>query len=252
MSDLPKGKVTFSGAELPQNPSESDNPEGADIQKPESDQIPDQPITRKEVLDLFEKVKTEVKDETLRQTQSLTDKMASRLDKKYQEKLDILNQGWDMLKKTGVEISEEAKANARRQALDDVLAESGTTQTAKPEELSQGGQKPTSQEAVLMDALVGKIEAKYGLQILENDPEAGMIDLSDPVKFLETYEVAAEKKKQRMETPAAARLTSLATGSNPTADAEAIAAELIELQKSPLANKAKRRELAKKLEELQR
>ena len=55
-----------------------------------------------------------------------------------------------------------------------------------------------------------------------------------------------------METPAAARLTSLATGSNPTADEKAIAAELIELQKNPLANKAKRRELAKKLEELQR
>lgn len=248
MSDLQNGKVLFRGNEPPPNDSDAANPEGPAIQDQEQDPNADKPITRKETMDLIE----QVKNETLRQTQSLTDKMASRLDKKYQDKLDILNQGWDMLKKSGVEISEEVKANARRQALDDVLSETGTNQAAKTDALYQGGQKPNSQNAGLVDALVEKIEGKYGLQIFEDDPEAGMIDMSDPIKFLETYEVAAEKKKQRVETPAAARLTSLASGSNPTADAEAIAAELIEMQKNPQVNKEKRKELTKRLEELQK
>ena len=244
MSDNPnEGKVLYS-ENKPLNTPEVANPEGTTSQEPSTEESLESPITRKEAKELESRL--------YRQFQSLTDRMASNFDTRLSEKLSAFNKNLDLMKSTGQDIDESKVAAARQKIMDDTLAESGQSvpNLQNTGELVQQGKKsetPTDG----MESLLSIIDTKFGGPVMQDDPEAAMIKMEDPLTFLKTYEEAAAKKAERLATPAEARLTSMATGSNQSQDAEALAARLLELQANPSANKEERAKLKIKLRELQ-
>jgi len=246
MSDNSKdGKVLYSGETPTPDDSQTANPEGTVTEDQSAEQTESSTITRQEVMDLM--------NQNYRQIQSLTDKMASNFDKALSEKLSNFNQTAELMKQSGVQLSESDLAKARQNILDETLASTGQSSSNPMDagQVNQQGTQSTQPSAgVVMDQMLAKIDEQNGGAVMQGDPEAAMIKMDDPLTFIETYKAAAEAKAKRLETPAAARLSSMATGSNPSRDAEALGAELLELQSKPQTPevRAKRKEIKTLLE----
>lgn len=250
MSDNSKdGKVLYSGNEQLPNTSEADNPEGTASEEQNTEKPQDGPITRNEVMDLLKSQNVE----TYRQIQGLTDKLASNFDVKLSEKLSNLNENIELMKTAGVELGEVDIQKARQKVLDETLTESGqsTSDPNKPDALNQAGKQGESIDVGMMEQMIGKVDQKFGGPVMQEDPEAKLIKMDDPLTFIKTYEAAAEVKAKRLNTPVEARLSSMATGSNPSFDAETLAAKLVELQKDPVKNREERKKINKQLKELE-
>jgi len=241
------GKVLYSGDTPNPNDSQTANPEGTVTADQNTDQSQEGPITRKEVMDLMA--------QNYRQVQSLTDKMASNFDKTLSEKLSNFNQNAELMKQAGVQLSEIDLAKGRQKILDETLAASGGANSNPLDagQVNQQGTQSAQPSTEIMDQMLSKIDQQYGGAVMQEDPESQLIKMDDPLTFLKTYEAAAEAKAKRLQTPAAAKLTSLGTGANPSRDAEALGAQLLELQSQPQTSevKAKRKEIAKQLSELE-
>jgi len=248
MSDNSKdGKVLYPEGTPPPEDSQTANPEGTVTADQDTESNESSTITRKEVMDLM--------SQQFRQMQSLTDKMANNFDKALSEKLSNFNQNAELMKASGVELSDADLAKARQKILDDTLAATGgaTSNPTDAGQVSQQGTQSVQPSAGVMDQMIAKIDKQYGGAVMETDPEAKLIKMDDPLTFIETYKQAAEVKAKRLETPAAARLSSMATGANPSQDVEALGRELRELQGKPRTseNLAKRKELVKQINELE-
>lgn len=241
------GKVLYSGETPTPNDSQTAKPEGSVTAEQNTEQTDSSTITRQEVMDLM--------NQNYRQIQSLTDKMASNFDKALSEKLSNFNQNAELMKASGVQLSEADLAKARQKILDETLATTGGVQSNPMDagQVNQQGTQSTQPSSGVMDQMLAKIDEQYGSAVMQEDPEAQLIKMDDPLTFIETYKAAAEAKAKRLETPAAARLSSMATGANPSRDAEALGAELLELQSKPQTPdvKAKRKEIAKQIAQLE-
>lgn len=215
-----------------------------------ADETASEYLTRQEAERLVESVKEDV----LRQTQSLTDKTASRIDKKLQDELKKINDVISLQRKAGIEITAEQERNMRQAAYDNVFSQLSESETDHPtgaQHQPKGEQDPSLQATIkLMNRLSDDIYKDVGVTLIEGDPETELVDMSSPEAYLKSLRKAAEKKAQRLETPVEARITSLARGSS--ISEESLVAELTELQKNPTANKERRKEIMKKLEELHR
>ena len=97
-----------------------------------------------------------------------------------------------------------------------------------------------------------------GVRVMNNDPEASMIDRTSEAAYIRSCRTAAEAKKKRLETPSEGRLPGL-TGSGQyqsNEDAETLAAELEKIQSGPnpfsSENKKKRKEITARLDALRK
>lgn len=204
-------KVAFTGQEQGQESLQEVSQETTAVESEQSTEP--EYLTRKEAQRLFE----DQKNELLKQTQSLTDKASSRLDKKLRDEIQKVNDVMDLQKKAGISITPEQEQNMRRMAYDNALG-SMTEDTddlqkgvAKPKEVSDPEQV-AKVAAVVMDGLVNDIYREIGVTVLDGDPEVDLVDQSTPSAFLKSIRAAAEKKKQRTETAPEARITSLGKG----------------------------------------
>lgn len=194
--------------------SEQTSQEVAD-QELESQEQP-QYLTREEAQRLL----AEQKDDLLRQTQSLTDKASSRLDKKLRDELKKINEVIDLQKAAGISITPEQETAMRQKVYDNALKQFGeepddSQPTAQPE-VKDGGQQVEDAATAFMDGMVAEIYKRAGVSVMENDPEAQMVDKSDPMTFLTTLQKAVEKKKQRIQTAPEARIPTLGKQGQPT------------------------------------
>ena len=118
----------------------------------------------------------------------------------------------------------------------------------------QGGQINSSEAesraamaAELVTQMGMDVMKEVGVEVLTTDQEATNLDMSSPSAYLKTLREAAEKKKQRLNTPSAGRLAGVPGGSYESENVDVMADELSKLQANPLANREKRKELRERL-----
>lgn len=204
-----------------ENASEPGSQEPAP-QEQESQEQP-QYLTREEVQSLLDAQK----DELLRQTQSLTDKASSRLDKKLRDELKKVDEVIALQKAAGLQITPVQESALRAQVYDKALKELGTEEGSDSAPAAQQGfqddpsQAAQKAAAAVINGMAEEIYKKAGIMVMPDDPEASMVDQSSPVAFLTTLQQAVEKKKQRVQTAPEARITSLGRGQQPNTNLEA-------------------------------
>lgn len=172
-------------------------------------------LTRAEAQRLLDTVKEDV----LRQTQSLTDKTASRIDKKLHDELKKIGDVIKLQRQSGIDITPEQERAMRQTAYDTVFSQLSESEPDHPAEQKTPSvpagedEKAIRAVAAAMNDLTDDIYKEVGVVVDKNDPEVELIDQSSPAEFLKSLRKAAEKKAQRIATPAEARITSLAKGS---------------------------------------
>ena len=198
--------VSFSEEEVSQStPQDVENVE-------QQEETASEYLTRDEAQRLMDSVKEDV----LRQTQSLTDKTASRIDKKLQDELKKINEVITLQRKAGIDITPDQERAMRQTAYDNVFSQLSENDPEHPTGVQPqpAGEKDQVMQAtaMLMNRLTDGVYKDVGTVLMEGDPEVGLIDNSTPEAYLKTLRKAAEKKAQRVSTPAEARITSLAKG----------------------------------------
>lgn len=189
-------------------------PQDAEIVEPEQGTEPKY-LTRKEA----QRLRQEITDEVLRQTQSLTDKAASRIDKKLQDELKKIGDVIKLQRQAGIDITPEQERAMRQTAYDTVFSQLSESEPDHPPAQKTPSVPPGEDDrairavAAAMNELTDDIYKEVGVMVEQNDPEVELIDQSSPSAFLKSLRKAAEKKAQRIATPAEARITSLAKGS---------------------------------------
>ena len=169
------------------------------------------------------------KDDILRQTQSLTDKAASRMDKRLQEELSKVDDVLKIQRESGIEITAQQEKEMRRSVYDKVLKEEanqempGQQTNLTPSQNMSAVSPEAAAQAALLSSLADDIFKEVGITVDTEDPEASLVDQSNPTAFLKTIRAAAEKKKQRVNTPAEARVASLTKGQPSDLEAEYLA-----------------------------
>lgn len=199
--------VSFNGNGESQDVSQP-NPQGQGTE--EQEQETTEYLTRQEAQRLVE----QMKDEVLRQTQSLTDKATSRLDKKLKEQLEIVNDVIELQKKAGITVTPEQERALRQEAYDKAFStlddeERSAVSGTQPQRQDEPGEAEKAQAAIMQN-LTMDVYKEAGVELYPGDPEVELIDYSTPAAFLKSLRAAAGKKKQRIETPAGGRITSLA------------------------------------------
>jgi len=209
-------EVTFNGQETDPNASDQTSQEVSN-----QEQEPSPYLTREEAQRLFE----EQKNEVLKQTQSLTDKASSRLDKKLRDELKKINDVIDLQKKAGIPITPEQERALRQEVYDSTIKQFGeeeepSDKTAQPNIPQDPQQAAQMAAAAVIDSLVKDVYKEAGVTVMEDDPEAELIDRSSPTAFLTSIRQAAEKKKQRIQTAPEARITTLGKGQQSNLEAQ--------------------------------
>ncbi len=211
--------VSFAGEESQENPLPVSQ-EQANVEDEQG--TASEYLTREEAQRLFE----EQKNELLKQTQSLTDKASSRLDKQLRAEIKKVNDVIDLQKKAGISITPEQERTMRQMAYDSALAQAGEETddsdkgTAKPPDMSDPQKVMQAATAAVIDGLVTDIYKESGVTVYENDPELEMIDKSSPMAFLNSVKAAVEKKKQRIQTAPEARIATLGKGQQTNLEAQ--------------------------------
>lgn len=188
---------------------------------PEQEQEQQQPqyLTLKEAQRLLE----EQKDEVLRQTQSLTDKASSRLDKKLRDELKKINDVISLQKEAGIPITPEQENAMRQKVYDKALQQFGEEEeptTTAQEQPVDPRQMAEMAAAAVVSGMANDIYKEAGVTVKDNDPEAEMVDHSSPTAFLNSLRAAVEKKKQRVQTAPEARITTLGKGQSTNLEAQ--------------------------------
>lgn len=218
MSELDK-QVTFSG-DGGQDVSQDVSQEAAGAEQEQSTE--QQYLTRQEAQRLFQ----EQKDEFLRTAQSLTDKASSRLDKKFRDEIKLVNGAIELQKKAGIPITPEQERAMRQMAYDSAIdqvakEEDDPAVTVQKPKLPEDPQQVMQMAgAAVVDGMLQDIYKTAGVTLMDNDPEADLIDKSNPMAFLKSVEAAVEKKKQRVQTAPETRITSLGKGTQTNLEAQ--------------------------------
>ena len=202
MSDESKG-LSFSGEPggLPQTSSGSGEGETQ------------QYLTRKEA----EGMMAQLREESKRHAQSLADKAEDRTNKRIREEMANLKK-----LANAAQLTPEQVAAARAKIFEDAYADEpaslpSSTQATQPAQVEQRNQPAKSEDQVYAERATKRIARKYGIDIDESDPEAqdlqGAADVDD---WIERYEAAVQRKRQRVTTPAAGRMPTM--GGAPSGD----------------------------------
>lgn len=150
-----------------------------------------------------------------REEQSARDKLENRIKNEVQKTLN-------RMQKAGQEITDAVRQTVEQ----DVRSELDQVHVSEATPAQGQAQEPTSKPAPIdsviafVNAEVVEMEKEFGLELKEDDPEAEMVNVSDPPrKFLSAYEKALQAKKARIDasetgTPGAA-LPLMGGGSTP-------------------------------------
>jgi len=143
-------------------------------------------VTRDEVLKLV----GEAEEKAFRRAQGLITKTNTRI----RSEVTKLEQ---QLTKAGVTLDGNQKAALEQQVTDQVLTEENSA-------AGEGQPPSTLTDPSLVDPITKVAQQmmdEAGVVIYDNDPEAKLIDMSDPYKFLKSLPAAIEVKKAREKSP---------------------------------------------------
>jgi len=208
-------------------------------QTPENTQ---QYLTRQEAQTL----RQEILAESAKQSQSLTDKAESRIIKKIQEDINHLNAA-----APGLGLTPEQIKTRRLGIIEEAFntpetsTPASTSQAAQP---AQGSQPATDPNTARFNQIAIEVLQENGLSdITPNDPEfSEIVTTGSERQFMKSIEAAAEKKAARLSTPPEARLPG-GPGKPGAANRDALTNELIELNKHPVQNMPRIREVKEQL-----
>lgn len=151
-------------------------------------------------VDQARRMTEEAVQQAVSKAQSLVDKSGNRLQEKIQAKLKDLESTLKVQAAAGIKITPEQEQALRQQVMVDALAEveepaaqAGQTRETQTQDAQAGQIDPISQAA-------WELMQERGVEILENDPEAKMLDFSTPYKFLLSVEKAVSTKEQRLQS----------------------------------------------------
>lgn len=219
-------------------PFEPDQAEEVAQEAPETPKDDVQYLTRQELEAAIKTARAEFLEAARRQAQSFADQAVSRVDRKFADELNKLETSLDVLKKSGVPISDEQVRAARQELRERVYSE--VPLASQPETPSENGKQAGSPEtanveAVYVQRTMARLNKTLGGELLPTDPEAsGMDNLSDPDDFLAAYETNLRKKVARMRSPASARVASAVQGgASPTSSLQKAVTELNNLLAHP-------------------
>jgi len=184
---------------------------GADAQPDMVDGETPQSITREEVLQL-------INDGIKRQAQSTRDIVASRVNQELERRIE-------QLQAAGISVTQQQAAALQKQIADETRMQSGgdysQAQAAQPEAVNQNSQP---NDPVTVEAY--KIMEKYGVQLMDDDPEIQNIRQDSIYGFLRSVEEAAQAKQARTAKHPAAHTPTMPGGpgkpGNPIADVKDI------------------------------
>lgn len=169
----------------------------------------------------------QVKEDIARQTQSLTDKAASRIDKRVKDGLENLNKVIALQKKAGIELTDEQIRAARMQIYDEAIdSEDDSHLPGLPPRAAQSGQIDGANQAqaavvAFVNKQADKMMKKAGVELDSSDPEASMlVQDKGPDEYLDSLEAALHKKAQRVKTPPEARIPTLGSGAATNLEAQ--------------------------------
>jgi hypothetical protein len=179
-------------------------------------------LTREEV----ERLIAQTKEDIARQTQSLTDKAASRIDKRVKDGLENLNKVIALQKKAGIELTPEQERAARMQVYDEAIGSEDDSLPGLPPRAAQPGPVDGANQAqaavvAFVNKQADKMMKKAGVELDASDPEASMlVQDKGPDEYLDSLEAALQKKAQRVKTPPEARIPTLGSGAATNLEAQ--------------------------------
>lgn len=152
------------------------------------------PLDENRVKEIVKQSTKESMNEYYRLQKQQMDKQEARIKKEVQTQIESL-------KKIGIDVSDDMAKNIETIKRQEIVTESQTDDLSE-----EAGQQPkpdqSTKDPVILAAMreVEALEKSYGFELIESDPEAGMIDHTSPFKFTKSYEKAMEAKKERLES----------------------------------------------------
>lgn len=148
----------------------------------------------------------EAEEKAFRRAQGLIEKTNAGVVKKVQSDLKNLEQSIALQKKAGIEITadqeEKLKQQVFQRAFTEVEESPAPAQTAPAQ--AAPVQQPDNIDPITAEAV--KMMQDAGVWIDDDDPETDVIDQSSIYAYLESVKKAIETKRQRIGTPAPARV----------------------------------------------
>jgi len=152
-------------------------------------------------VDEAKKLTEQAVQEAVSKAQSLVDKSGNRVQAKVQERLQNLEATLKMQTDAGVEITPAQRKALEQQVVLDTFKEAEadpnaqSTQKEPPQAPPGQGEQidPITQAAWTM-------MQERGVDILENDPEFKILDMSSPYKFLLSVDKAISAKETRVQS----------------------------------------------------
>jgi len=165
-----------------------------------------EPITRKELQSLMEQVKKDTEEAVLRKTQSMNDKLGSRLDARIKVALDEANKAIEMSKAAGVELTE-----AQKRAISDAAVREAYTSNSPLPSGEVVESKKDNSVAQMVNAEVEKIMKETGVYL--SPQEALFIIGKDktPLEFIAAFKAECDKRSTK--PPPGNRLPTQVAGS---------------------------------------
>jgi len=144
------------------------------------------------------------------------------------------------LKKSGVELTSDQQSAIETDTRDSIVAEASQAdpgnQADPGQQTQQGDDAKTQSDLVLA---VREMETIAGVELFESDEEfTKLLDQSTPLKFLDSYKVALEAKKESEGRAATTRVPTIGGGPTRTGNPLSNVTDINELYK--LANKKRR------------
>lgn len=151
-------------------------------------------ITEERVLEIAREV---AQDVSTRVTQS----HVSKSENKTKVRLQALEDTLKMITDAGGEVTPEQRQRLQQQIIVDSLTEEEEP-GAPPDkpDLSQG-QGQEGEQIHPINSVAAMIMDERGIDILQDDPEADLLDMSSPTKFILSLDKAITAKEQRLQNP---------------------------------------------------
>lgn len=182
---------------------------------------PSTPVTLGEVQKLMaselSKLTKTLSEENRRRIQASSASAESRIQKQVKAGLENLNATVKRLTEAGVQITPAHIQTMKNDIIEQAFTDEGVTnkQGTAGQNQQQGGvqeyQQQQGQQNIVRD-IAKAVYTEVGITVDADDPEAEMVDWTNPVKFQISLTKAAEKKKARVSTDPSLRTHGGGTG----------------------------------------
>lgn len=152
-----------------------------------------------------------LKEEVIRQAQSMTDKMGSRLDKEIQSALTEATRSIELAKEAGMEFTPQMEQAIRDKAINKAYANLNQQQPSSPQvsgnlaqQQTQQTQEQGNQPSSFVEQEVHRIMAETGVYISPDEANRLIIPEGEtltPYQYIQAFEQIAKQRQQNISQP---------------------------------------------------